>query len=69
MASSIELITEILADDSASFWLKSGLEWALKRDPVDAANDADLLAKVLADRADEICKPQQTLGLADIRKT
>lgn len=41
----------ILADPSASFWIKSALRTALDRDPVDAANDADVLAAVLAARA------------------
>jgi len=43
--------TEILNDPSASGWLKVALETAMNRDPVDAANDADLLAKVLSDYA------------------
>ncbi len=30
-----------------SAWLKSALLWALERDPVDALNDALLLAEVL----------------------
>lgn len=41
---------EILASPSASFWLKEALQAALQRDPVDAANDAELLASVLAKR-------------------
>ncbi len=43
-------IDEILADPAASFWLKAALRSALSRDPVDAANDADVLARVLNDR-------------------
>jgi len=43
-------IDEILADLAASFWLKAALRSALSRDPVDAANDADVLARVLKDR-------------------
>lgn len=43
-------IDEILADPAASFWLKAALRSALLRDPVDAANDADVLARVLSDR-------------------
>lgn len=39
------------ADPSASQWLKSSLRSALQRDPVDAANDAELLALILAKRA------------------
>ncbi len=41
---------EILASPDASFWLKEALQAALQRDPVDAANDAELLASVLAKR-------------------
>jgi len=39
-------IDEILADPAASVWLKAGLRLALSRDPVDAANDADVLARL-----------------------
>lgn len=42
-------IDEILADPAASFWLKAALRSALSRDPVDAANDADVLSQVLND--------------------
>jgi hypothetical protein len=41
---------EMLADPATSRWLKHGLEAALIRDPVDALNDALLLAEVLRDR-------------------
>jgi len=44
---------EILTDPCASFWLKSALRAALDRDAVDAANDAAMLADVLAARADQ----------------
>lgn len=40
-------IEQILADPAASDWLKAALYTALSRDPVDAANDAEVLAKVL----------------------
>lgn len=50
------LIAQILLDPSCSFWLKNALETALQRDPVDAANDAELLAKVLGDRAKNLSK-------------
>jgi hypothetical protein len=48
-----ERIQQIHADPSASTWLKSALESALSRDPCDAANDAEALAAVLADRCNE----------------
>lgn len=40
-------IEEVLRDPSASFWLKAALRSALARDPVDAANDAEVLALLL----------------------
>jgi hypothetical protein len=40
-------IEEVLRDSSASFWLKAALRSALARDPVDAANDAEVLARLL----------------------
>lgn len=39
--------TQVLGDQAASSWLRSALESALERDPVDALNDALLLAEVL----------------------
>jgi hypothetical protein len=39
--------TQVLGDRAASSWLRSALESALERDPVDALNDALLLAAVL----------------------
>lgn len=44
-------ISEVLADFSASHWLKEALRSALHRDPVDAANDAEILYSVLAAKA------------------
>jgi hypothetical protein len=43
-------IDKILADPTSSSWLKAALRSALPRDPVDAANDADVLARVLNER-------------------
>jgi predicted nucleic acid-binding protein len=43
----------ILADESASNWIKNALRVAVTRDPVDAANDAEILASVLRYRAEE----------------
>ena len=40
-------IEQVLADPSASDWLKACLVSALARDPVDAANDAEILALLL----------------------
>lgn len=43
-------IERVLADPAASFWLKGALRSALERDPVDAINDAEVLAKLLDQR-------------------
>jgi hypothetical protein len=40
-------IEQVLGDPAASDWLKAALHTALSRDPVDAANDAEVLARVL----------------------
>jgi hypothetical protein len=40
-------ITAVLGDPAASSWLKTCLCSALSRDPVDAANDAEVLAQLL----------------------
>jgi hypothetical protein len=44
----------VLADPSTSFWLKSATEAALTRDPVDALNDALVLAAVLDGRLRDV---------------
>jgi hypothetical protein len=49
-------IEQVLADPGASFWLKECLGSALNRDPVDAANDADVLAQLLNQRRQEILR-------------
>jgi hypothetical protein len=41
---------KILADPSASEWLKWALKSAAERDPIDALNDALVLAATLEDR-------------------
>ncbi len=41
---------EVLVDASTPTWLKTALREALERDPVDALNDALLLAGILEDR-------------------
>jgi len=41
---------EMLHDPTASDWLKGALRSALERDPVDALNDALLLAGTLEER-------------------
>jgi hypothetical protein len=40
----------LMGDPATSFWLKSALQSALERDPVDALNDTLLLADILDTR-------------------
>jgi len=47
-------IDEVFADPATSFWLKAALHSALSRDPVDAANDSEILARLLDRRCREI---------------
>ena len=56
-AQSMPDIQAILEDPAASDWLKVALTEAIERDPVDALNDALLLAQTLDDRL------RETLGL------
>jgi hypothetical protein len=44
----------VLTDPAASVWLRAALRSALVRDPVDAANDAEVLARVLDARCRSI---------------
>jgi len=44
----------VLGDISTSDWLRNALRTALDRDAVDAAMDAEILAKLLADRAEVV---------------
>lgn len=41
---------DVIADEATSFWLKAALRTALERDPVDALNDAIVLAATLEER-------------------
>lgn len=43
-----EVIESVLASPSMSHWIKTALLTTLQRDPVDATNDAQLLADILA---------------------
>jgi hypothetical protein len=52
--SSNPAIERVLRDPAASFWLKKTLLSALTRDPVDAANDAEVLFRLLDDWSREI---------------
>lgn len=44
----------LLNDCATSQWLRAGLASALRRDPVDAAQDAELLLSVLLARLEEV---------------
>ena len=56
-AESMPDIQAMLEDPAVSDWLKVALTEAIERDPVDALNDALLLAQMLDDRL------RETLGL------
>ncbi len=43
-------MNELLNDRAISFWFKDALKSALKRDPLDALSDAELLTSVLQKR-------------------
>jgi hypothetical protein len=47
-------IESVLASPDTSPFLRNALLSCLDRDPVDAANDADLLADLLRQRADQV---------------
>ncbi len=59
-------IRQILNGPGTSYWLKNALTSALNRDPVDAVNDAELLAIVLRHRAEVI--QSDALAAAAIRR-
>ena len=44
----------LLANQSVSYWLKDAIRAADRRDPIDAANDADTLARIMEQRAQEL---------------
>lgn len=46
-------ISKVLADPTASNWLKQSLQQALAREPLAAANDAAVLNHLLSKRLDE----------------
>ena len=53
-ANKVPSIDEVLVDPAASLWLKSALRSALSRDPVDAANDSQILTQLLGLRCDRL---------------
>lgn len=44
----------VFMDPASSYWLRESLRKSLDLDPVDAANDAEVLARVLRDRCQSI---------------
>jgi hypothetical protein len=53
-ANDLPSAADVLSDPTASFWLRTTLRSALLRDPVDAANDCEFLARLLARRCEEL---------------
>lgn len=47
-------IEQVLASPATSTWLRNALADALLRDPVNAANDAELLSELLSARCDQL---------------
>jgi hypothetical protein len=54
-------IAAVLHDPAASSWLKTCLCSALSRDPVDAANDAEVLAELLELRCRDVLSGDRVL--------
>jgi hypothetical protein len=54
MKMTTQQLNAFLTDPRTSYWLKEAIKGALKRDPLDASRDADILATLLHQRADEI---------------
>jgi hypothetical protein len=61
VSSALPTAQDILADQAASSWLRSALRSALERDPIDALNDALVLAAALDARL------RNELGLEETR--
>ena len=48
--------------ETQSFWLRQAKVDALRRDPVDALNDAEALVRFAKARFDELSKPASSTG-------
>ena len=55
-------VSDLLADRTASYWLKSAVAECMRRDPVDALNDAEYLRILMASRLAEIEKGAELLA-------
>lgn len=53
-SSALDLADRIINDPAASTWLQTSITTALRRDPVDATNDAELLLSILSARLEEL---------------
>jgi hypothetical protein len=54
VANHLPSVAEVLSDPAASLWLTTTLRSALLCDPVDAANDCEFLARLLARRCEQL---------------
>jgi len=52
-----EKIVHVLADPSTTYWLRDALKSSLRRDPVDALRDAEMLVDLLRDRLADLPAP------------
>ncbi len=61
-------ILKVLADPATTHWTRHALTSALQRDPIDALHDAQLIARLLADRAETVLRNDiERLRLEDRR--
>ena len=58
----VEMYEDLMANSTASDWLKLSFKTALCRDPVDAANDAETLVSMLAEVADTVAQVNAAIG-------
>jgi hypothetical protein len=54
MNEELPTVDAVLEDPASSFWLRASIRTAVERDPVDALNDALLLAALLEGRLREV---------------
>ena len=55
------VVADSVADPATSEWLRLALTDAMTRDPIDAANDAEILSSVLTMRAEVALRRGSTL--------
>ncbi len=60
--SSSPSISDLLGDPSTSLWMRNALVSALRRDLVDAVNDAELLAHVLGEKCRRLLGDNTDIG-------